>query len=60
MVSGLKIGDTLRFEIIRNGNPMSVTVVASGFERPTGVITPIRDATPKQIRIRQAWLAGTT
>jgi predicted metalloprotease with PDZ domain len=56
----LKMGDTLRFEIIRNGNPMSVTVIASGFERPTVVITPIRDATPKQIRIRQAWLAGTT
>jgi predicted metalloprotease with PDZ domain len=60
MLSGLKIGDTLRFEIIRNSHPLSVTVVASGFDRPTVVITPIRDATPKQIRIRRAWLAGTT
>lgn len=59
ILRNLKIGDTLLFEIVRAGKPTSVTVIVSGFDRPTVSLTPIRDASPKQRRIREAWVAGS-
>ena len=56
VLRSIKIGDTLRFQTIRSGQPMSTTVIASGFDRPTVSITPVSDATPKQVRIRESWM----
>ncbi|HUQ19064.1 MAG TPA: PDZ domain-containing protein [Gemmatimonadaceae bacterium] len=58
VLRNLKMGETLRFEIVRAGKPTQVTVVVSGYDRPTVSVTPIRDASPKQRRIREAWITG--
>jgi predicted metalloprotease with PDZ domain len=52
----LKIGDTARLVIGRDGKTRAVEVPVSGFNRAEVRITESKEATAKQLRLRNAWL----
>ena len=54
----LHLGDTAQVEVLRAGVVSKVSVVISGYDRPTVKIDEIADATPEQKRLRAQWLAG--
>lgn len=54
----LKIGDTARLVISRDGKTQTVEVPISGFNRAIVSISELKDATPKQILLRNAWLSA--
>jgi predicted metalloprotease with PDZ domain len=52
----LKIGDTARLIISREGNTQTVEVPIKGFSRAVVRITELKDATAKQLMLRKSWL----
>jgi len=57
----LQIGDTARLVVARDGptGAMSdVTVVVTGYDRPTVTIGEVADATVEQRRLRAQWLSA--
>lgn len=54
----LKIGDKGRMVIQRDGKELTVEVPITGFDRASATVTAASDATPKQIRLREAWLGA--
>jgi predicted metalloprotease with PDZ domain len=54
----LKIGDTARLVISRDGNTRAVEVAVRGFDRAVVHITELKDATAKQLLLRNAWLSA--
>ena len=54
----LKIGDTVRVEVARDGAVSNVAVVVTGYDRPTVKIVEIANATPTQRRLRMQWVTG--
>ena len=54
----LKIGDTARVEVSRDGAVSNVAVVVTGYDRPTVKIVEIANATPTQRRLRRQWVTG--
>jgi predicted metalloprotease with PDZ domain len=60
LVGGLRIGDTVAFDVTRpSGRPFRTTVHVAGFERPVVRIEALPDATERQRAWRARWLAGT-
>jgi S1-C subfamily serine protease len=57
-VNKLRIGDTARVEVSRDGAVSKVAVVISGYDRPVVKLEEIAAATPKQERLRARWLAA--
>jgi predicted metalloprotease with PDZ domain len=55
-----RVGDDVHFAIQdrSSGVTRNVPVKISGYDRPVVRITELPDATPKQLRLREAWLAG--
>jgi len=54
----LKIGDTGRVEIIRDGVRKTVEVPISGYDIAKVHLWEIENATPRQVRLRTEWLAA--
>ena len=54
----LKIGDTARLVINRDGKTRDVEVPVSGFDRAEVRISELKDATAKQVASRNAWLSA--
>jgi predicted metalloprotease with PDZ domain len=52
----LKIGDTARLVITRDGKTRVVEVPVSGFNRAVVRISELKEATAKQLLLRNAWL----
>ena len=52
----LKIGDTARLVVSRDGVEKVVEVPLSPFEVPNVRLVELGNATPKQLRMRQAWI----
>lgn len=52
----LKIGDTARLIISREGNTQTVEVPIKGFSRAVVRITELKEATAKQLMLRKSWL----
>jgi predicted metalloprotease with PDZ domain len=57
-VNKLRIGDTARVEVSRDGAVSKVAVVISGYDRPVVKLEEIAAATPEQERLRARWLAA--
>ena len=54
----LRVGQTARLEIMRDGVSSTVAVLVTGYDRPTVQIREIADATPEQLRLRARWADG--
>lgn len=54
----LKIGDTARLAIKRDGKTRTIEVPVSGFDRAEVRISELKDATAKQVASRNAWLSA--
>lgn len=57
-VGKLRVGDTARLEVARDGAISNVTVVISGYDRPVVKIEETAAATSEQKRLRARWLAS--
>lgn len=57
-LSRLKVGDSVRVDVMRNAGPRQVSFIMEGFEYPEVQVTELANATEKQRRLRAAWLAG--
>jgi predicted metalloprotease with PDZ domain len=58
LLRGMTIGSTLRFETVGPNGPFSTSVVVSGHDRPLVTIEQLAQASDKQRRLRESWLAG--
>lgn len=54
----IKIGDTGRIEIIRDGVTRVLDVSITGYDVPTVRLTEIPNATPRQVKLRDAWISA--
>lgn len=52
------LGQTLIFDIVRDGKPVRVPVVMAGFQRTRVEISELPNASDRQRRLRAEWLAG--
>jgi predicted metalloprotease with PDZ domain len=57
LLTGARIGDTLRFDVARPMGPARATVVLSGYDRPVVRIVTIPNATSRQRAVLSGWLA---
>jgi predicted metalloprotease with PDZ domain len=57
-LASLAVGDTASIVVQRDGGPVTTRVVLRGLDRPVVRIAPVEDASPRQRRLREAWLAG--
>ena len=57
-VGKLRVGDTARVEVMRDGAVSKVTVVIPGYDRPVVKIEETAAATSEQKRLRARWLAA--
>jgi predicted metalloprotease with PDZ domain len=57
-LTSLAIGDTASIVVERDGGPVTTRVVVRGYDRPVVRIEPVEAASPRQRRLREAWLAG--
>jgi predicted metalloprotease with PDZ domain len=59
IIGRARIGDTVTFVVQRPGaQARTVPVVVQGFDRPVVRIDVVPTATGKQVRLREAWVAG--
>jgi predicted metalloprotease with PDZ domain len=58
ILRGIRIGDRISFETIRQGRPFRTTIIVTGFQRPTVSLEQVAGATPRQQQLRAQWLAG--
>jgi predicted metalloprotease with PDZ domain len=58
LLGALRIGDSARVEILRDGTPMTIVVPITGYDIPDVRIETVPNARPRQIRLREAWRAG--
>jgi predicted metalloprotease with PDZ domain len=54
----LRVGQTVRLEVMRVGAVSTVSVLITGYDRPTVRIQEIADATSEQLRLRARWAVG--
>ena len=57
-IAAVPMGGNVRFDIVRNGGPMTVNVTMSGYDRAQVQIEDVPNPTARQLRLRNAWLAG--
>ena len=55
---GLVIGDTVAIVVERPAGRFETRVAIQGYDRPTVRIEPVAAPTERQLRLREAWLAG--
>jgi predicted metalloprotease with PDZ domain len=60
IITSARVGDTLRFEVLRPAGRFRTNVVMSGYLRPVVRITPSADATARQRAVLAGWLARDT
>ncbi len=53
-----RMGDTVRVEVLRPTGPARASVVVTGYDRPVVHIEENPQTTPRQRKLREAWLAG--
>ena len=58
MLGRLQIGDPVRLDIVRDGEPRTVVTRATGYEAVSVRVEDLPDATGKQKRLREAWKTG--
>jgi predicted metalloprotease with PDZ domain len=58
LMRGLAIGDTAAFVVQRAAGRFETRVAMQGFDRPTVRIESVAAPTERQLRLREAWLAG--
>ena len=51
----LRVGQTARLEVMRNGTVSTVAVRVTGYDHPTVRIQEIADAAVQQLRLRTQW-----
>lgn len=54
-LQALRMGDTVRVEVMRSTGPFGATVVVAGLERPTVRLERLPNATVAQRRLAEAW-----
>jgi PDZ domain-containing secreted protein len=56
-----RIGDVVHLVVQgrREREPRTVSITVTGYDRPVVAITETTDATEKQKRLREAWIAGS-
>lgn len=54
----LRVGDTASVEVARDGGTSKVSLVITGYDRPTVKIEEIADASSEQRKLRAQWLAA--
>ena len=54
----LRVGQTARLEVMRDGVVSTATVLITGYDRPTVRLREIEDATAEQLRLRARWADG--
>jgi len=54
----LRVGQTARLEVMRDGVVSTATVLITGYDRPTVRLREIEDATAEQLRLRARWAEG--
>jgi predicted metalloprotease with PDZ domain len=59
LLRGLRIGDTVHFEVKRPAGARRTRVVVTGYNRPSVRIEEIPEATEPQRAMRERWLRGT-
>jgi predicted metalloprotease with PDZ domain len=59
-LQALRMGDTVRVEVMRSTGAFVATVVVAGFERPMVRIEPVASATDAQQRLAQGWTSGNS
>ena len=52
----LRMSQTARVEMMRDGAPTQIAITITGYDRPTVKIDEIADASPEQRRLREQWL----
>jgi predicted metalloprotease with PDZ domain len=57
-IVAVPLGGTVRFEIVRPSGKTEISVVMTGYERPTVRIEEIPNASERQRRLLAEWLAG--
>jgi predicted metalloprotease with PDZ domain len=57
-IGKLRLGDTARVLVARNGTVSKVTVVVSGYDRPVVKLEETAAATSEEKKLRNRWLAG--
>jgi predicted metalloprotease with PDZ domain len=51
----LRVGQTARLEVMRDGVVLTAAVLITGYDRPTVRVEEIADATAEQLRLRTRW-----
>ena len=57
-LQALRMGDTVRVEVLRSTGPFVATLVVAGLERPTVRLETLANATDEQRRLAQGWMSG--
>jgi len=57
-LQALRMGDTVRVEVLRSTGPFVATLVVAGLERPTVRLETLSNATEEQRRLAQGWVSG--
>jgi predicted metalloprotease with PDZ domain len=57
-LQALRMGDTVRVEVLRSTGPFVATLVVAGLERPTVRLETLANATDEQRRLAQGWVSG--
>lgn len=57
-VSRLRIGDSVRVAVLKQGRPVETGLVLQGYETPDVRIREVANPTERQRRLRAAWLEG--
>ena len=52
----LRMSQTARVEVMRDGAPTQIAITITGYDRPTVKIDEIADASPEQRRLREQWV----
>jgi predicted metalloprotease with PDZ domain len=58
LLAGLKIGDTLRFQVARPTGTTEITVIAARLIQKSARIEPLGASTPRAQRLAESWSAG--
>jgi hypothetical protein len=58
VLRGMTIGSTLKFETIGPNGPFSTSIVLTSHDRPFVTIEQVAQASEKQRRLGEAWLAS--
>ena len=58
-IRGIRLGDVVPVEVVRDGATQRLNVQVSGYERTRARVVDVLDASPAQLERRRLWLAAT-